>query len=97
MHIERIYSASTSKGVLRSVFARASQKAEEMGLTLLISQKSQDEGGVEKNAELAEGYQTNNVDYSLLSKASRAPKVYVDSSGGVSFDGDWMTNFMFHF
>lgn len=89
LHIERVYSSSTSKGVLRSMFARAYQKAEEMDLPLLISQKSQDEGGVEKDAELAEGYQINNVDYSLLSKASRAPKIYVDSAGGVSFDGEF--------
>lgn len=90
LHIERIYSASTSKGVLRSMFARAYQKAEEMNLPLLVSEQSQDEGGIEKETQLAEGYQNKKVDYSLVSKASRAPKVYVDSAGGVSSDGNFI-------
>lgn len=89
LHIERIYSASTSKGILRSMFSRSYQKAQEMGLPLLISEKSQDEEGSEKEAQLAEGYMLNTVNYSLNSKASRAPKVYVDSAGGVSYDGQY--------
>lgn len=89
LHIERVYSSSTSKGVLRSMFARAYQKAEEMGLPLLISEQSQDTGGIDKEAQLAEGYQLKGVDYTLHSKASRAPKVYVDSAGGVSSDGEF--------
>jgi hypothetical protein len=92
LHIERIYSASTSKGILRSMFSRSYQKAQEMGLPLLISEKSQDEEGTEKEAQLAEGYVLNNVNYSLNSKASRAPKVYVDSAGGVSYDGKYEMN-----
>lgn len=89
LHIERVYSSSTSKGVLRSIFARAYQKADEMGLPLLTSEQSQDEGEVEKETKLAEGFELKTVDYSLYSKASRAPKVYVDSAGGVWSDGEF--------
>lgn len=89
LHIERVYSSSTSKGVLRSMFARAYQKATEMGLPLLISEQSQDEGGGEKQFEIADGYQATKVDYSLISKASRAPKVYVDSAGGLTYGGNY--------
>lgn len=84
------FASATSKGVLRSMFARASQKAEEMGLPLLVSEQSQDEGGIEKETQLAEGYKTKKVDYSLVSKSSRAPKVYVDSAGGVSSSGEFV-------
>ncbi len=95
LHIERIYSSTTSKGVIRSMFARAYQKAEEMGVPLYMSGESQDEGGVEKPAPVAEGYQATAVQDSLFSRASRAPKAYVDSAGGVQTDGEFeMKNLM---
>lgn len=87
LHIERIYSSTTSKGVIRSMFARAYQKAEELGVPLYMSGESQDEGGVEKPAPVAEGYRATAVQESLFSRASRAPKAYVDSAGGVQTDG----------
>jgi len=34
----------------------------------------------------------NRVNYSLNANASRAPKVYVDSAGGVSYDGKYEMN-----
>lgn len=92
LHIERVYSSSTSKGVLRSMFTRAFQKAEEMGLPLLISEQSQDEDGGEKGYVLADGSTADRVEYSLVSRASRSPKVYVDSAGGAVNGGRFRMN-----
>lgn len=87
LHVERIYSTSTSKSVAKIIYARAYQKAREMDLSLLISEQSQDEDGAEKEFQKSEEYQATKVDYSLISKSSRAPKVYVDSAGGVARGG----------
>ncbi len=87
LHIERVYSSTSSKGILRSIFTRAYQKANEMGVPLLISAQSQDAGGGEEEFEITNGYIAEAVDYNLISESSRAPKVYVDSAGGVSYSG----------
>jgi len=82
LHLERIYSASASMGVLRSIFVHASAKAKKMGVQWFISKKAQNQEGIEVEAEIPEGFIVSDDDTILKSHGSRAPKVYVDSAGG---------------
>lgn len=82
LHIERIYSSTASQGVLRSIYTHAYRKAKEIGIPLFVSQESQNEQGAETGVQVPSGFEAVPVEFSLVSEASRAPKVYVDSAGG---------------
>ena len=90
IHMEPIYSASASRGVKRVVFTRMWEKAESMGLPLYVSLRAQDEGGAEREVDVPDGFKLVPARVVLESRASRAPKVYVDSAGGEKRLGRFM-------
>lgn len=82
LHIERVYSTTASEGVSRVIYTRAVEKAARMGVRLLTSYDSpnlQDETG---DMTALASFSTKKTSSVLVSEASRAPKVYVDSAGG---------------
>ena len=93
LHLERIYSASASKGVDRAMFAHASAKAEELNMPLFVSAEAQNEEGVLIAVDPPQGFAVADSDAKLTSSASRAPFSYVDSAGGKVENGTYaMTN-----
>lgn len=86
LHIERVYSTTASQGVLRSIYTRAIQKANSMGVKLYTSYDSLNEQGITVESAVPIGFSAEQTSTLLLSESSRAPKVYVDSAGG---DRSW--------
>lgn len=82
LHVERIYSAYPGEGVTRVIYARAKQKAEEMGVPVFVSARSQTEQGNMEEAKGASGHILEPTEETLSFEASRAPTVYVDAVGG---------------
>ncbi|OGE32120.1 hypothetical protein A2631_03310 [Candidatus Daviesbacteria bacterium RIFCSPHIGHO2_01_FULL_44_29] len=91
LHIERNYSAVAAEGVLKSVFTHAHKKATAMGMRLFISQQAQNEQGQKVTADIPSGFEAREVPegFQLTSFASKAPKIYVDSAGGVRSQGKY--------
>lgn len=95
LHIERIYSAVSGRGVQRSIYTHAYRKAQEMGIPLYVSSESQDENGAELETDVPSGFETVLTQTILRSESSRAPKVYVDSAGGARSLGQFQMSRLF--
>lgn len=87
LHLERMYSSSTSDAVRQSIMERAMQISEATGIQLFISRESQTEGGDMEEAFIGKGFIGSEIDIQLHSFGSRAPYVYVDSVAGAQKEG----------
>jgi len=82
LHIERVYSTTASEGVSRVIYTRAVEKAATMGVKLFTSYDSLNYQGETGDMAALASFSTKKTSSVLVSEASRAPKVYVDSAGG---------------
>ena len=82
LHVERIYSSFAGKSIPRVIYTRALKKAEEMGISVVVSKRAETEQGAIEEAQEASSFLLVTYPDKLVSKASRAPRVYVDSAGG---------------
>ncbi len=89
IHVETIYKSFPSLAVDRSIYTRASQKAQAMGIKCVVSKRSQNEQGATVESSLPDGYKTIGIDYYLYSNDSRSPSVYVDAVGGEQYQGKY--------
>ncbi len=92
LHIERIYSSSNNPSIIRMVYNHALQKAEQMKVPVYVSLKSHNENGQEREADQDPNFNLTETEVKLVSTGSRAPKVYVDSAGGVNQKGQFQLN-----
>jgi len=88
-HAERIYASSASPGIARSIYTHASRKGEKNEIPVYTSRFNQDEEGVETGVVIPPGFDFVRTAEKLHSQNSRAPKVYVDSAGGVRSFGKY--------
>lgn len=92
LHLEKIYSASASQGVTRTIYAHVEAKARAMDMKAYLSKQAQDEHGNLIEAETIPGFQLVDSDTTMKSEASRAPKSYVDSAQGSVENGHFELN-----
>ena len=84
LHAEMIYSASASPVIEKSLLTHAIKKAEMLEAKLFVTQ-----GFNEEEDEIENDFKFTVKNKTLLSKGSRAPKVYVDSVGGEQSRGKY--------
>ena len=84
LHLENVYAAELSDGVISAILMAAHAKAQAMGVSLFVSSKSQDAAGnMIPNIFATSPIPQKSTDTKLRSTASiRAPSIYVDSNGG---------------
>ena len=83
LHVETIYSQSPSPIITDLILSFADQKAADMGgIPLFVSKVSQDAEGIEQQAKSTSGFKLTPTPDRLVARKTRAPLVYVDSSGG---------------
>jgi hypothetical protein len=89
IHLEHTYTNVSSSEVKRQITLAAAMLAHNMGVPLNVSRYSQNEKGSMTEAPRIEGFEYELPDEVLYSNASRAPKVYVDSAGGIQSLGKY--------
>lgn len=89
LHVETIYSAEASDGVSRALYQHAVTKAASMGLSVVVSSRSQNAAGLMEETDELEGITLERLQTTLSSYSSRAPYVYVDSAGGAQQNGQY--------
>ena len=83
LHVETIYSQNPSPIISDLILSFADQKAADMGgIPLFVSKVSQDAEGIEQQAKSTSGFKLTPTPDRLVARKTRAPLVYVDSSGG---------------
>lgn len=93
LHIELIYSSSTSQAVNKIIYTHALRKSQTLNMPLYVSSQSQNESGILVNSKVPSGFKTEDTEETISIKAIRAPFVYVDSAGGQnSEEGYTMTD-----